>query len=56
MNTKNREELLSVISTFNDFINKKIMNEKQVSRILEKYDVYFTKKGDGYITIICQER
>lgn len=54
MNT-DLNELSRVIKTFNNFINKGIMTEEQVSRILEKYDTIFVKKGDGYISITCKE-
>lgn len=56
MNTTNRKELLDVIATFNNFINKKIMNEQQVSRILQRYNIFFCKRGDGYFAVICKEK
>ena len=53
MNT-DLNELAKVIKTFNSFINKKIMTEEQVSIVLEKYNTIFIKKGEGYVSIICQ--
>ena len=37
-----------LISLFNEFINAGLIKEKDAIRILDKFDVEFVKRGDGY--------